>query len=97
MYHKQILIPEHGSWNRTPTAGHTGHRITVARIDEQGLMHYEVLVDGWLQDNVAWGRPADLLQLQDGSVLISDDTANVIYRLSYTQPQLAEYGAGSPH
>ena len=96
-YHKQILIPEHGSWNRTPTAGHTGHRITVARIDEQGLMHYEVLVDGWLQDNVAWGRPADLLQLQDGSVLISDDTANVIYRLSYIQPQLAEYGAGSPH
>ena len=46
-------------------------------------MTYEVLVDGWLQDNVAWGRPTDLLQLADGSILIADDKANVIYRLSY--------------
>ena len=85
-YHKQVLIPEHGSWNRTPEAGHTGYRITVARMDDQGVMHYEILVDGWLQDNVAWGRPADLLQMADGSILIADDKANVIYRLSYSQP-----------
>jgi glucose/arabinose dehydrogenase len=82
-YRKQIIIPEHGSWNRSPEAGHTGHRLTVAVADAEGNMSYEVLVDGWLQDNVAWGRPADLLQLADGSILISDDKANVIYRLSY--------------
>jgi len=87
-YHKQILIPEHGSWNRTPEAGPTGYRITLARMDDQGGMHYEVLVDGWLQDNVAWGRPADLLQMADGSILIADDKANVIYRLSYSAPAI---------
>lgn len=82
-YRQQILIPEHGSWNRSPEAGHTGHRITSARTDANGKLHYEVLIDGWLQDNVAWGRPADLLQLKDGSLLIADDLANVIYRLTY--------------
>jgi glucose/arabinose dehydrogenase len=82
-YQQQILIPEHGSWNRSPEAGHTGHRITSARTDADGKLHYEVLIEGWLQDNVAWGRPADLLQLKDGSLLISDDLANVIYRLTY--------------
>ena len=82
-YRKQIIIPERGSWNRSPEAGHTGHRLTVALADAKGHMTYEVLVDGWLQDNVAWGRPTDLLQLADGSILIADDKANVIYRLSY--------------
>jgi glucose/arabinose dehydrogenase len=82
-YQQQILIPEHGSWNRSPEAGHTGHRITSARTDADGKLHYEVMIEGWLQDNVAWGRPADLLQLKDGSLLISDDLANVIYRLTY--------------
>lgn len=83
-YRQQIIIPEHGSWNRSPEAGHTGHRITSARQDANGELHYEVLIEGWLQDNVAWGRPADLLQLKDGSLLIADDLANVIYRLTYT-------------
>ena len=82
-YRKQIIIPERGSWNRSPEAGHTGHRLTVALADAKGHMTYEVLVDGWLQDNLAWGRPTDLLQLADGSILIADDKANVIYRLSY--------------
>ncbi len=78
----QVLIAEHGSWNRTPEAGHTGYRVTLGREQEKG-MSYEVLIDGWLEDsNESWGRPVDFLQLKDGSLLISDDKANVIYRLS---------------
>jgi glucose/arabinose dehydrogenase len=82
-YHNQILIPEHGSWNRTVEAGHTGHRIMLASFKENGQMDYEVFIDGWLQDNKAWGRPVDIIQLPDGSILISDDTADVIYRVTY--------------
>ena len=82
-FNNQILIPEHGSWNRTKEAGHTGHRITLARLNEDGTMNYEVFIDGWLQDNKAWGRPVDILQLPDGSILISDDHADVIYRVTY--------------
>lgn len=79
----QVLIAEHGSWNRTPEAGHIGYRITLGR-EVDGELRYEVLIDGWLEEtNESWGRPVDLLQLEDGSVLISDDKANVIYRLTY--------------
>ena len=82
--HKQILIAEHGSWNRSAEAGHTGHRVVLATFAD-GEAKDEVLIEGWLgEDNEAWGRPNDLLQLADGSVLIADDKAGVIYRLSYT-------------
>ena len=47
-----------------------------------------ILIDGWLQDNVAWGRPTDILEMPDGSLLIADDYGNVIYRLSYEAPWL---------
>ncbi|MCB1644015.1 MAG: PQQ-dependent sugar dehydrogenase [Pseudomonadales bacterium] len=83
-YRQQVFIAEHGSWNRSPDAGHTGYRVTLARDDGRGKLRYEVFMDGWLQaDNTAWGRPADVLELPDGSLLISDDRANVIYRVSY--------------
>ena len=80
-YHGDILIAEHGSWNRTPEAGHVGYRIT--RVNPE-TGEYSVFIDGWLDDQVAWGRPADILEQKDGSMLISDDTGNVIYRVTYT-------------
>jgi len=83
-YKNQPLIAEHGSWNRSKEAGHTGYRITMGQIKEDGRLQYSTVIDGWLNDdNSAWGRPVDLLQLPDGSVLISDDHAGVIYRLTY--------------
>lgn len=82
-YQQQVFMAEHGSWNRSKEAGHTGHRITVARKNSDGKLVYETLIDGWLQKNKAWGRPVDVLELDDGSMLISDDKAGVIYRLSY--------------
>ena len=79
----QALIAEHGSWNRSPEAGHTGYRITLARTID-GTLSYEVFVEGWLDsNNEAWGRPVDLLQLGDGSLLVSDDRAGVLYRITY--------------
>ena len=48
---------------------------------------YETFADGWLQNGKAWGRPVSLLQLPDGSLLLSDDFANCIYRITYEGKQ----------
>ena len=75
-YQNQIFIAEHGSWNRSPEAGHTGHRLTLVRLEGDRAVDYEVFAEGWLgPDNVAWGRPVDVLLLPDGSMLVSDDVA----------------------
>ena len=84
-YKNQIFIAEHGSWNRSPDAGHTGYRITVVHLENNRPVEYEVFAEGWLQsDNRAWGRPVDVLVAPDGALLISDDRVGVIYRVSYT-------------
>jgi glucose/arabinose dehydrogenase len=84
-YQKALFIAQHGSWNRTPAAGHNGYRIMVARTDGSKVTSYEMFAQGWLEDDkrVAWGRPVDVLQLPDGSLLVSDDRAHAIYRISY--------------
>jgi glucose/arabinose dehydrogenase len=79
-YRGQIFIAEHGSWNRVPPIG---YRVTVVRLDGNRALGYDVFADGWLRRGRAWGRPTDLLVLQDGSLLVSDDRAGVIYRISY--------------
>jgi len=78
-YAKQIFIAEHGSWNRSTPIG---YRIMLVRKDSVSYK-YEVFAEGWLKNGKAWGRPVDLLQLKDGSLLVSDDFANVIYRITY--------------
>jgi len=83
-YQTALFIAEHGSWNRSATAGHTGHRVTLAQSTAEGLVQ-TVFIEGWLQNNKAWGRPADVLVHPDGSLLIADDLANVIYRVTYRQ------------
>jgi glucose/arabinose dehydrogenase len=80
-YKNQILIAEHGSWNRSEKIG---YRITKVTLNNGKATSYEPFIDGWLQENGAvWGRPVDLLQLPDGSVLISDDKGGTIYRITY--------------
>ncbi len=84
-YRNQIFIAEHGSWNRSPAAGHTGYRVMVVHLDGDRPVEYEVFAEGWLQDdNTAWGRPVDVLVMPDGALLLSDDGAGVIYRISYS-------------
>jgi glucose/arabinose dehydrogenase len=79
-YQNQILIAEHGSWNRSVPIG---YRITLAVFDKDLPVRYEVFAEGWLQGNKAWGRPVDLLIMRDGSLLVSDDRAGAVYRITY--------------
>jgi glucose/arabinose dehydrogenase len=83
-YKHQLFIAKHGSWNRSAKSG---YEIVVAKMDAQGKVSgQEVFVTGWLDatSQEAWGRPVDVQELQDGSLLISDDVANCIYRVTYT-------------
>ena len=84
-FKNQIIIAEHGSWNRTEKAGHTGHMITLVTVENGRAVKYEPFITGWLQNNEAWGRPADVLELRDGSILIADDKADAIYRVTYSK------------
>jgi glucose/arabinose dehydrogenase len=85
-YRNQIFIAEHGSWNRSPVAGHTGYRLMVVHLDGDRPVEYEVFAEGWLQDdNTAWGRPVDVLVMPDGALLLADDGAGAIYRISYSR------------
>jgi glucose/arabinose dehydrogenase len=83
-YRKRLFIAQHGSWNRTPAAGHNGYRLMVARVEGSKVTGYDIFAEGWLEGGKqAWGRPVDLLELPDGSLLVSDDRAHAIYRISY--------------
>ena len=79
-YRNQIFIAEHGSWNRSVPIG---YRITLAVFDNSNTARYQIFADGWLKNNRAWGRPVDIIVINDGSLLISDDRAGVIYRIFY--------------
>ncbi len=80
-YRGQVIIAEHGSWNRSTPIG---YRLTIVHIEENTrAVSYETFVEGWLDDQTAWGRPVDLEHMPDGSLLVSDDYANAIYRISY--------------
>ena len=81
-YRNQIFIAEHGSWNRTDPIG---YRIILVRLKDNKATGYEVFADGWLQEDGAWGRPVDVLVMPDGALLVSDDRAGAIYRISYTE------------
>jgi glucose/arabinose dehydrogenase len=82
-YRNQVLIAEHGSWNRSRKIG---YRVSLVRMEDGNASGYEVFADGWLQDEEVSGRPVDLLQLPDGSVLVSDDQSGAIYRIAYARP-----------
>jgi glucose/arabinose dehydrogenase len=79
-YRNQIFIAEHGSWNRSRKIG---YRIALVRVREGRAVAYEDFASGWLQGESAWGRPADVLVLPDGSLLVADDHAGAIYRITY--------------
>jgi glucose/arabinose dehydrogenase len=79
-YRRQIFIAEHGSWNRSTPLG---YRVMLVRLQKNRPVSYEVFAEGWLQDGEAWGRPVDVLIMPDGALLVSDDEAGAIYRISY--------------
>lgn len=79
-YKNQIFIAEHGSWNRSTKIG---YRVTLVKLSGNQSQGYEVFADGFLNGDDPRARPVDLLQLPDGSLLLSDDFGNTIYRISY--------------
>jgi glucose/arabinose dehydrogenase len=91
-YANAAIVAEHGSWNRTVPSG---YRVMVARTDGRRVTSYEPFVDGflpgrgstapggWDAQAAAEGRPVDVLQMPDGSILISDDTGNRLLRVAY--------------
>ncbi len=80
-YKNDAFVAQHGSWNRTEPVG---YRIMRIRFDDDGYaIGKEVFAHGWLSDGAAVGRPVDIEELPDGSLLVSDDFANVVYRISY--------------
>ena len=79
-YRNQIFIAEHGSWNRSSKVG---YRITLVKIEGDRAVSYEPFAEGWLQGQEEWGRPVDVLVMPDGALLVSDDRAGAIYRISY--------------
>jgi glucose/arabinose dehydrogenase len=81
-YRNQVFIAEHGSWNRSKK---TGYRISVVRVEGGRAVSYRPFAEGWLQGESVWGRPVDLQELPDGSLLVSDDYAGALYRIRYAK------------
>jgi len=86
-YLNSVFVAQHGSWNRSEKAGHTGYQIRAVFTDNDNVIGSEIFIEGWLdkQTNERWGRPVDVLEMPDGSLLISDDYLNVIYKVTYTK------------
>jgi glucose/arabinose dehydrogenase len=82
-YRHSILIAEHGSWNRNSKVGYQVVRVTLN--DAREVVRQEPFVTGWLQGEEFWGRPVDVLELPDGSVLISDDYSGAIFQVRYAK------------
>ena len=78
-YRHALFIAEHGSWNRSSKVG---YRVSVVRFGDTGPV-YEPFLDLWLKGEKVSGRPNDVLVSGDGSLLISDDKAGAIYRVTY--------------
>ena len=89
-YKNAVIVALHGSWNRTTPSG---YRVMVAHTNGRQATGYEPLVDGFLSGpnlptgrgatTAAAGRPVDVLQMPDGSILVSDDSGNRLIRVSY--------------
>lgn len=81
-YKNTVFIAEHGSWNRSKPIG---YRLTAVKFDGNNKPTYTTFAEGWLTDEKAWGRPVDVLQLPDGSLLVSDDFGDAVYRITYSK------------
>jgi len=81
-YKEYAFIAEHGSWNRSKKVG---YKISLVKLQDGKSVAYDTFIEGWLDEasQERFGRPVDLLFLEDGSLLISDDFGDAIYRVTY--------------
>jgi len=90
-YRKGFFVAEHGSWNSIPLRGYKVGFATLSP-NKKEISSYETFVGGFIQkkddagNEETWcGRPVDVLQLEDGSILVSDDHSNQIFRIYYNE------------
>ena len=87
-YRGGLFVAEHGSWNRKDPIG---YRIMYLKLQGNEVVSYEVFAEGWLdQHGKRHGRPVDVLQMPDGSILISDDHADCVYRVTFDPKRFRE-------
>ena len=80
-YKDVIFVAQHGSWNRTNKAGGD---VAVVKLNKDGTVKsVEPFLTGFIQNNKYVGRPVDVMQLKDGSLLVSDDWNGAVYRITY--------------
>ncbi|WP_050627961.1 PQQ-dependent sugar dehydrogenase [Bradyrhizobium viridifuturi] len=83
-YKNSILIAEHGSWNRHKYQG--GRIVKITASPDGKNAKQEIFASGWIEGDQGYlGRPADILLDKDGSILVADDWAGAIYRISYSK------------
>jgi glucose/arabinose dehydrogenase len=86
-YRNVAVIARHGSWNRSSKVGGD---LVIAKLNRDGTMKsLEPFLTGFVEDNKYIGRPVDVLQLKDGSLLVSDDWNGAVYRITYGKPKVA--------
>ncbi|MGA2191939.1 MAG: PQQ-dependent sugar dehydrogenase [Nitrospirota bacterium] len=80
-YKDGIFVAEHGSWNRSTKIGYRVEFVPMTK-DRKPVKH-EVFAEGWLQSQDPWGRPVDVQVMPDGALLVSDDYAGAVYKITY--------------
>jgi glucose/arabinose dehydrogenase len=81
-YKNSLFIALHGSWNKYN--GKSGYKVIFVKLDSNGeYVYQEDFITGWLEDEKDWGRPVSPFIMSDGSMLISDDKYDAIYRVKY--------------
>lgn len=78
-YRGNLFVAQRGSWNRERKTGFAVMRVV---LDGNKAVRYEPFVTGWMNEERFWGRPVDVLVMADGALLISDDHAGAIFRVS---------------
>jgi glucose/arabinose dehydrogenase len=86
-YQNAIFVARHGSWNRTKKIG--GDVILVKLNKDGSVRSQEPFLTGFLQNNEYSGRPVDVQVMKDGSLLVSDDHAGAVYRVTYGSAKVA--------
>ena len=79
-YKNDAIVALHGSWNREQLSG---YKLVRVKFNADIPVKVVDFATGWLNDNQAWGRPVDVITGPDGALYVSDDGADVIYRISY--------------
>jgi glucose/arabinose dehydrogenase len=87
-YKNAIILARHGSWNRTKKVGGD---VLLVKLNKDGTVKStEPFITGFVEDNKYIGRPVDVMQMKDGSLLVSDDYNGAIYRVTYGKQKVAD-------